>query len=172
MLFDTAIGRCGIAWSAAGVCAVAFPEESDEKTRVRLLRKAQGAVETASPPEPIERLIADIRALLEDGKCDLSYADLDLSSISEFERSVYGLTLDIKPGETKTYGDLAKALGDVSLSQRVGQALGKNPIPIIVPCHRVVGAGGAMTGFSAPGGTESKRRLLKIEGALAPELFD
>lgn len=95
-----------------------------------------------------------------------------MGGLPDFDRTVYGLTLEIGAGETKTYGDLARAMGDVSLSQRVGQALGRNPFPIIVPCHRVVGTGGAMTGFSAPGGAETKRRLLKIEGALGPDLLD
>lgn len=172
MLFDTALGRCGLAWGVAGVRAVAFPAEDEDYVRAYLFKRAPGAVETDAPPEEIARIAADITALLGGEMRDLSYADLDMAALSEFDREIYGLTLAIGPGETKTYGDLARALGDVSLSQRVGQALGRNPFPIIVPCHRVVGANGAMTGFSAPGGKESKRRLLKIEGALGPELFD
>jgi len=91
---------------------------------------------------------------------------------AEYERKVYGRTRRIRPGETGTYGDLAKDLGDRTLSQPVGKALGRNPVPIIVPGHRVIGADGNMTGFSAPGGVETKRRLLKIEGAIEPDLFD
>jgi methylated-DNA-[protein]-cysteine S-methyltransferase len=171
-LFETSLGRCGIAWSAAGVCAVSFPDDSDDKTRARLLKKAPGAEETETPPEHIARIVDDIVGLLGGDDRDLTYADLDMTGVDEFDRSVYALAIDIKPGETKSYGDLAKALGDVSLSRRVGQSLGRNPFPIIVPCHRIVGASGAMTGFSAPGGTVAKRKLLKIEGALAPDLFD
>ncbi|MEE2691214.1 MAG: methylated-DNA--[protein]-cysteine S-methyltransferase [Pseudomonadota bacterium] len=170
-LFDTALGRCGLAWGAAGVRAVSFPEENDAATRERLLRRAKGAAE-ASPAGTIAAAIADIRALLAGERRDLSHIDLDMTGVSGFDRAVFALTLDIPPGETKTYGDIARALGDVSESRRVGQALGRNPFPIVVPCHRVVGADGRMTGFSAPGGIEAKRRLLKIEGALAPELFD
>jgi len=172
MLFDTALGRCGLAWGAGGVVAVSFPEADDAKTRVRLLRRAPDAVETAAPPAGIARIVADIVALFEGAPRGLDYAELDMTGIADFERGVFGLALAIKPGETKTYGDLARALGDVALSRRVGQSLGRNPFPIIVPCHRIVGAGGAMTGFSAPGGTQTKQRLLKIEGALAPDLFD
>lgn len=172
MLFETAFGPCGLAWNGAGVCAVAFPEPDREKVRAQLLRKMSGAVETDAPPEEIARIAADITALFAGERRDLSYADLDMSGLSDFDRTVYGLTLEIGPGETKTYGDLARAMGDITLSRRIGQSLGRNPFPIIVPCHRVVGAGGAMTGFSAPGGAESKRRLLKIEGALAPDLLD
>lgn len=170
--FDTALGRAGLAWSDAGVYAVAFPGYAPEKMRARFQRTAEDVEETANPPEKIKRLIADMIALFEGEPKDLAYAELDLSAAPEFDRSVWRETLKIGPGEIKTYGDVARALGDVSLSRRVGQALGRNPIPIIVPCHRVVGADGAMTGFSAPGGAEAKRKLLKIEGALEPGLFD
>ncbi len=170
-LFDTALGRCGLAWGEDGIVAVSFPEADDEATKASLRRRAKGAEEGAPPPD-IQRVIDDIKALFVGESRDLAYANLDLTGLAEFDREVIGLTLQIKPGGTKTYGDLAKALGDVSLSRRVGQALGRNPFPIIAPCHRVVGEGGLMTGFSAPGGTNTKHRLLKIEGALAPDLFD
>lgn len=171
-LFDTALGRCGLAWREAGLISVSFPEEDDDKTKARLRRRANEAQEISAPPDIIMKITADIMALFKGEARDLAYATLDVSGISDFDQAVYAHSLEIKPGETKTYGDIARALGDVSLSRRVGQSLGRNPFPIIVPCHRIVGAGGAMTGFSAPGGTEIKRRLLKIEGALAPDLFD
>ena len=171
-LFDTALGRCGLAWCEAGLIAVSFPEADDETTKSRLRRRAPRAEISAAIPESIGKIVADIRALFDGNAVDLAYVGLDLAGVSEFDRSVYALSVDIKPGETKTYGELARALGDVTLSRRVGQSLGRNPFPIVVPCHRIVGAGGAMTGFSAPGGTEIKRKLLKIEGALAPDLFD
>lgn len=176
-LFDTALGRCGLAWGEAGVLSVSFPEADDETTLARLARrpKALGYEKSASeeaPPQEIAKIIANIIALFEGAPTDLAGAALDLTGVADFDRALYGLTAAIKPGSVKTYGDLAKALGDVSLSRRVGQSLGRNPFPIIVPCHRVVGASGAMTGFSAPGGTDIKRRLLKIEGGLEPDLFD
>jgi len=171
-LFDTALGRCGLAWREAGLIAVSFPEADDETTKSRLRRRALEAQETLALPKNIGKITADIKALFDGEAVDLAEVELDLTGISDFDQAVYALSLDIKPGETKTYGDLARALGDVSLSRRVGQSLGRNPFPIVVPCHRIVGAGGAMTGFSAPGGTEIKRKLLKIEGALAPDLFD
>ena len=170
-LFDTSLGRCGIGWGGDGILSVSFPEASDEKTKDRLRRRVRGGVE-AAPSKEIQTIIRDIAELFEGERRELSYAPLDMRGIAEFDASVIRLTLEIKPGETRTYGDLAKSLGDVSLSRRVGQALGRNPFPVIVPCHRVVGANDAMTGFSAPGGTDLKRKLLKIEGALAPDLFD
>lgn len=172
ILFDTALGRCGLVWGPAGILAASFPYASDDETRAQMRRRVPHAVEAKIAPPEIASVIDDIIALFDGDQRDLSHTDLDMTGIPEFERTVYGLTLAIGPGETKTYGDLARAMGDVSLSRRIGQALGRNPIPIIVPCHRVVGANGAMTGFSAPGGAEAKRRLLKIEGALEPELFD
>ncbi len=99
-------------------------------------------------------------------------AELDWKGVLPFDRSVYALTRAIGPGEMRTYGELARDLGDIALSRQVGQSLGSNPFPIVVPCHRVVGANGTMTGFSAPGGVETKRRLLKIEGAIGPDLLD
>ncbi|WDI33129.1 methylated-DNA--[protein]-cysteine S-methyltransferase [Hyphococcus flavus] len=172
ILFDTPLGRCGLAWGPAGLRAASFAHESDAATIQHLIKRAPDAVPVQDAPPEIARLIEDIIALFEGAKRDLSYAALDTDGIEPFERSVIELTKRIGPGALKTYGDLARALGDVGYSRRVGQALGRNPFPIVVPCHRVVGAVGAMTGFSAPGGADLKRRLLKIEGALEPELFD
>ncbi|MHA7871680.1 MAG: methylated-DNA--[protein]-cysteine S-methyltransferase [Hyphococcus sp.] len=170
--FMTTLGRAGIAWRDAGVYAVAFPGDAPEQMRARFQRPGEGVEETDNPPAKIKRLIADITALFEGAAIDLSYADLDHAAAPAFDRSVWREALKIAPGELRTYGDIARALGDVSFSRRVGQALARNPVPIIVPCHRVVGADGAMTGFSATGGAEAKRTLLKTEGALGPELFD
>jgi methylated-DNA-[protein]-cysteine S-methyltransferase len=172
ILFDTAIGRCGIAWGEAGIRAVSFPEADDARTLARLRRRAPEAEQTWEAPEEIAGIIAQIRALAEGEAVRFEDAPLDMEGVGKLERGVYALTGAIAPGETRSYGDLARDLGDISLSRQVGQALGNNPFPIIVPCHRVVGAGGTMTGFSAPGGTETKRRLLKIEGAIGPDLLD
>ncbi len=172
ILFDTALGRCGIAWDENGVLASSFADESDDKTRARLFRRAQSAVEIHTAPTHIEKTINDIRELFLGRAANFHDVVLNLEGLPAFDCAVIELTSKIKQGETKTYGDLARQLGDVAYSRRVGQALGRNPIPIIVPCHRVVGADGAMTGFSAPGGTVSKQKLLKIEGALEPDLFD
>lgn len=170
-LFDTAFGRAGLAWGAGGLRAVSFPSRDEAKVRARLLARAPDAALTP-PSGRVAALSQDIAALFEGERRDFRDADLDLEGVAAFDRDVLALTLDIPHGDTRTYGDLARALGDVGLSRRVGQALGRNPFPIVVPCHRVVGAAGAMTGFSAPGGAETKRRLLKLEGAIAPELFD
>lgn len=175
MLFDTAIGRCAIAWGDRGILSLNLPDADDDKTLARLRRRTPDAHEITEgdePPETIMAVIARIRALAEGRTARFDDVELDMGEVSPFERDVLELTRRIGPGETRTYGEIALELGDIGLSRRVGQALGRNPFPIIVPCHRVVGAGGTMTGFSAPGGTDTKRKLLKIEGAIGPDLFD
>mgnify|MGYP000197528614 CR=1 FL=1 len=172
MLFDTALGRCGIAWGETGILAVSFPEANDAATLQRLRRRVPDAEQAWEAPAEIAAAIAGIRALAGGEAVAFEEARLDMAGVGDFEKSVYAAARQIPPGETRTYGEIARQLGDVSLSRQVGQALGGNPFPIIVPCHRVVGANGTMTGFSAPGGTDTKRRLLKIEGAIGPDLFD
>ncbi|MGB7035138.1 MAG: methylated-DNA--[protein]-cysteine S-methyltransferase [Xanthobacteraceae bacterium] len=172
-LFDTAIGRCGIVWSERGVACVGFPEKSEHATRRRLLRRFSDAREIAPPPD-IQRAIDDIVALLAGERRDLTHVQIDTADLPEFNRRVYAVARGIPPGTTLSYGEIAERLGDKSLARDVGHALGQNPIPIIVPCHRVLAAGGKMGGFSAPGGIDTKLRLLQIERALpgGPTLFD
>jgi methylated-DNA-[protein]-cysteine S-methyltransferase len=173
-LFDTAIGRCGIVWGEHGIAAVQLPEAHELKTRARLLKRRPNARE-ASPPPDMQRTIDGIVALLRGEAKDFSTVALDMDGIEPFERSVYDIARTIGPGATMTYGEIATLLGDRSLARDVGQALGRNPFPLIVPCHRVLAAGGKVGGFSANGGVTTKLRLLSIEGARtsdAPTLFD
>ena len=168
--FRTSFGDAAIAWGDDGIVAVAFPAASTQARR-RILRHTPDA-EEAPPTAEIATVIDDIAALFRGERRDLMSARLDLTAVGDFERRVFDATRRVPPGQTRTYGDIARALGDLALAQRIGQALGANPFPVIVPCHRVIGADGRMTGFSAPGGTAAKMRLLKLEGALAPDLFD
>lgn len=163
-LFDTAIGRCGLAWSAAGLTAVQLPEATEAATRERLRRRAPGAVEAAPTPE-MQRAIADLTALLAGERPDCAWIPLDAAGVPHFHQRVYEVTRTIPPGQTLTYGDIATRLGAPGSARAVGRALGHNPWPLVVPCHRVLGAGNAMVGFSAHGGAVLKRRLLGIEGA-------
>jgi len=171
-LFEVAIGRCAIAWSKRGIVGVLLPQRDDGALRMRLLRRHTGARE-ATPPEEVARAIEGIVALVAGEPRDLSDVVLDLSGVPEFHRRAYAVARTIKPGETLTYGAIAMRLGEPD-ARGVGEAMGQNPCPIIVPCHRVVAAGGKTGGFSAPGGGATKRRLLAIEGASAdaPTLFD
>jgi methylated-DNA-[protein]-cysteine S-methyltransferase len=163
-LFDTPIGRCAITWGPLGIVGLQLPEADDGRARKRLLRRHPGATETAPPAEILDA-IQRILALLSGAPADLSGLSLDMARVSDFERKVYAIARKIPPGETLTYGDIAEKLGDKLLSRDVGQAMGKNPFPIVVPCHRVVAANGKLGGFSAPGGVETKLKILAIEGA-------
>ena len=173
-IFDTAIGRCGIVWGERGINAVQLPMGSEEKTRNRIHQRYGDLTE--APPSAEVRLAIEGMVELMDGKPnDLRDVVLDLDGVPEFHRGVYDIARSIPPGKTMTYGDIAKKLGGVELSRDVGQALGRNPCPIVVPCHRVLAAGGKPGGFSANGGVVTKLKMLAIEGATVnhtPNLFD
>jgi methylated-DNA-[protein]-cysteine S-methyltransferase len=173
-LFDTAIGRCGIAWSALGVIGVQLPEASEARTLARMRRRFPDARE--GPPSPaVRRAIEGIVALLRGERIELSAVALDLDGLPEFDRRVYEVARTIPPGATSSYGEIAARLDAPDEARAVGQALGQNPFPIVVPCHRVLAAGGKIGGFSANGGIATKLRLLSIEGARIssePMLFD
>lgn len=165
-LFTTEIGPVGLVWHDGGLVGVQLPEAGVGETRARLTRRFPTAVPQETPTEPaIVDAIAAITALLEDGDADLSAIPLDLSGVPDFHRRVYALVRAIPPGRTRTYGEIAAELGEPGAAQAVGQAMGHNPLPIVVPCHRVVAAGGRLGGFSARGGNATKRRMLEIEGA-------
>jgi methylated-DNA-[protein]-cysteine S-methyltransferase len=151
-----------------------LPEPNAAPRRAGLTRKFPGATEQPPPPA-VARAIEAIRALLDSGKTDLADIPLDLSGVDDFERRAYEVAREIKPGSTLTYGEIAARLGEPGAARAVGAAMGRNPVPIIVPCHRVLAAGGGFGGFSAPGGLETKAAMLAIEGARtssAPLLFD
>ncbi len=173
-VFDTAIGPCGLAWNPRGVVGAALPELTTEATLARLRRRHPEGEVVAEPPAHITRAADAIVALTEGQPADLTLVELDWTGANALEQQVWTLTRAIPPGETLTYGDIARTLGDLALSRSVGQALGANPIPIIVPCHRVVAAEGKTGGFSAPGGVSTKLKLLNIERARTsaqPTLF-
>ncbi|HEX5184754.1 MAG TPA: methylated-DNA--[protein]-cysteine S-methyltransferase [Allosphingosinicella sp.] len=172
--FPTAIGPCALVWRGDAVVGAALPEEDEGTGRARLVRRFPDAVE-APPPPFVADAIGRIARLLAGEAADLSPIPLDLSAADAFERKVYAVTRAIPRGEVRTYGEIAASIGTPDAARAVGAALGRNPIPIIVPCHRVLAAQGRSGGFSAPGGTKTKFRMLAIEGARRPgdpELFD
>jgi methylated-DNA-[protein]-cysteine S-methyltransferase len=173
-IFETAIGSCGIVWGARGINGVQLPMASEDRTRSRVIQR-YGDIAEAPPPAEVQYAIEGMVALLEGKPNDLNDVPLDLDGVPEFHRGVYDIARSIPPGKTMTYGDMAKRLGGVELSRDVGQALGRNPCPIVVPCHRVLAAGGKPGGFSANGGVVTKLKMLAIEGAVVnhtPNLFD
>jgi methylated-DNA-[protein]-cysteine S-methyltransferase len=163
-LFDTAIGCCGVAWGAGGIVGVQLPEGGEEATRERMLHRFPAAAES-TPPAEVQRGLDDIVALLRGEARDLSTIALDMDGVPPFHRQVYEVARTIPPGRTLSYGQVAARLGAGNAARAVGQALGRNPFPIIVPCHRVLAAGGKVGGFSAHGGLATKLRMLAIEGA-------
>lgn len=173
-LFDTPVGRCAIAWNGARVAALQLPEADDAATVARMRRRF-ATVREAAPTDAVAAAIGAIGRLLEGHPDDLRTIAIDDASLPAFHRRVYAAARAIAPGTTRTYGEVAALVGEPGAARAVGHALGRNPFAIIVPCHRVLASGGAMGGFSAAGGTATKRRLLLIEGARStrgPDLFD
>jgi methylated-DNA-[protein]-cysteine S-methyltransferase len=173
-IFDTGIGRCGIAWGHAGIVGVQLPEAREIETRRRLFQLYPEGRETR-PPLNVEVAIEGIVALLRGEPCDLSDVTLDMGGIHAFNQRVYQITRMIPRGETRTYGELAARLGASGAVRSVAQGIARNPFVIIIPCHRVLEAGGYADKISPHGGVISKRRLLSIEGAGGPSsktLFD
>ena len=165
ILFQTAIGTCGVAWSSHGLVSLALPERDAAATEKRLIAKSASASAAAAPPD-IAQAIEQIRKYCAGERIDFSTVALDLSAIDPFRQKIYQTMRALRFGETTTYGELAKQTGasDWEAARDVGIAMGQNPLPIVVPCHRVLAAGGKLGGFSAYGGTATKEKLLALEG--------
>jgi len=173
-VFETALGWCAIAWSEAGVTRGWLPGTTEAAIRRSVAWREPDAVEAEPPPFAAEA-IEGVQALMADGATDLSHIRLDMSAIPPLHVRLYEIARAIPPGETLTYGEVAERLGDRNLAREVGRGLGLNPFPPIVPCHRILAASGKTGGFSAPGGVDTKLRLLNLEKArtsAAPSLFD
>lgn len=164
-LFDAAIGLCGVAWNDRGLAAVQLPEK-DRATTARRLAAKSGSRGEATPPPAVAVVIDDIRKYLAGEHVDFSQIAVDLDGIDDFRRKIYAALRGIGFGRTTTYSELARAIGiaDWEGARDVGEAMGRNPIPIVIPCHRVLAAGGRLGGFSAYGGTATKKKLLALEG--------
>lgn len=168
-LFETALGSCGIAWSEDGnssnppaVTWFQLPEATTESTESRIARYS-GAPKSSAPPPQITRVIERVRKHLQGEVQDFRDVPVDLNGAGPFARQVYETSREIRAGETRTYGELAKTLGRPDAARAVGRALAANPVPLIIPCHRILAAGGKPGGFSAYGGKTTKARLLAIE---------
>lgn len=147
---------------------MALPEATDEQALTRLARRFPD-LQPGEPPDFVSDAIAALRAFLSGRlNVDLGSIKLAMESVGDWERQVYEAARTIPAGTTVTYGELARRLGDAGKARAVGQALGRNPWPIVIPCHRITAAGGGTGGFSAPGGATTKLRLLENEGALSP----
>ncbi|HEY9010519.1 MAG TPA: methylated-DNA--[protein]-cysteine S-methyltransferase [Devosia sp.] len=165
-LIETAIGTFGLGWTEQGVARAALPDNRAGSVGQWM---ARFGTQSTVPAGEIAELVADIQAYARGEQVQFDEVELDLEGQPEFHRRVYDDILRLGWGETTTYGDIARRLGDVALSRAVGQALGANPIPLIIPCHRVLASNGRAGGFSAPGGVSSKMKMLSLERAASPE---
>ena len=161
-LIASAFGPVGLAWSEVGLTRLQLPYADSETTREKLLRSGE-AVE-AHPPDWLADTVVRLQRYFAGAPTELSDTPLDLGGVPAFHRRLYEEMLQLRWGETVTYGQLAERVGMTGAAQSVGQAMGRNPIPVIVPCHRVLAAGNRIGGFSAPGGATTKQRLLAMEG--------
>lgn len=164
-LFDTPLGRCGIAWGPRGIARLRLPEARDSATIAELI-EGEDAVE-AVPPAEVQRAIDGIQALLRGQPSDLAAVPLDLSGVPPFHTRVYEAVRTIPPGASLSYGEVAAKAGAPGAARAVGQAMRRNPFSILVPCHRVFAAGGKIGGYSAHGGLATKLKLLSLEAAAA-----
>jgi methylated-DNA-[protein]-cysteine S-methyltransferase len=162
-LFDTVIGSFGIAWSAQGLTRLRLPER-DRGTTEKRLRARTASLQPDDPPAAVAQVIADIQRYVAGERIDFSHVALDLSDIDLFRRSIYEAARAVGWGRTATYGELARQVGHPDAARDVGQAMGRNPVAVIIPCHRIVAAGNKLGGFSAYQGTFAKERLLALEG--------
>lgn len=159
--FATALGEFALIWTDHGVRRVYLP--GGEPTEIAE-RMAKLGAKPAEPDRAMAAVLDQVEDYADGQEVDFSAVRLDLTGVPDFHRRCYDILLTIGWGKTTTYGDMARQLGDVGLSRAVGQAMGANPIPLIIPCHRVLAAGNGAGGFSAPGGTSSKRAMLALEG--------
>ncbi len=163
--FDTALGTCAVRWTSAGIASVRLP--SRRTAELRLADELELPAYVRAAIDGIVAVLAGRTPIAAGRAADLREVPLDDAAIEPFRREVYAATRDVPPGSTATYGEIARLIGrvDPQGARDVGAALARNPFPIVVPCHRVLGANGRLTGFSAPGGLETKRRMLELEGA-------
>jgi methylated-DNA-[protein]-cysteine S-methyltransferase len=164
LIFETEGGFCGIAWNGVGITRFQLPTGTAEATEQLLLRRIPGA-QPGTPTQDVLAAVAAVKRYFNGEAIDFSNLKLDLGRQDAFFEQVYAAARKIPWGQTTTYGTLAKQLGAGPEAARdVGQAMAKNPIALIIPCHRVLAAGNRIGGFSAPGGSTAKQRMLELEG--------
>ena len=163
LAFETRLGFVGIAWSNAGLTRLCLFQR-DRAAVERRLQRLESAGGDGNIPDWIVALVGDIRAYAEGAEIDFSAVPVDLAGIDDFRLAIYGAARKVAFGETTTYGELAKRSGHAGLPRETGQALGSNPVPLVIPCHRILAAGGKIGGFSAPGGSTTKEKMLALEG--------
>ncbi len=169
LIVETASGFCGIAWNDVGITRFQLPAGSAVATERNLLRRLPDP-EPGAPTQEVLEAIAAVKSYFKGEQVDFSNFRLDLDGQDRFFKQIYAATRHVGWGHTTTYGMLAKEIGvGPEAARGVGQAMAKNPVPLIILCHRVLAAGGKVGGFSAPGGSAAKIRMLELEGVhIAP----
>jgi len=159
-VFETKLGFAAIAWNEAGVTRFNLPGPKESAT------DRFGGATPAEPPAPIAAIVDLAQRYFAGERMEFDGIELDLSQVDPFRRAIYDALRKVGFGETVTYGELAKRVGakEPQAAQDVGVAMARNPVPLIIPCHRVLAAGGKLGGFSAPGRTETKQKMLALEG--------
>lgn len=163
-VFQTALGFVGIAWSESGLTRLCLFQRDRAAVERRLEKLGFAGGDIADGPGWVTALVADISAYAEGEPVDFSTVPVDLAGVDDFRLAIYASARRLGFGETTTYGELAGRAGHSGLSRETGQALGSNPVPLVIPCHRILAAGGRIGGFSAPGGAATKERMLALEG--------
>jgi methylated-DNA-[protein]-cysteine S-methyltransferase len=169
---ETALGFFALAWSARGINRCVLPEPTREAALARLAERDKAGAplveDEAALPAPVQAAVAALRAYAQGDDPGFDALPLDLDGIDPFRRAIYAAARRLRHGEVVTYGELAERAGFPSHARETGAALARNPFPPIVPCHRIIAAGGKLGGFSAAGGTDTKKRLLAHEHAAPP----
>lgn len=166
-IFSTALGFMGIAWNERGLTRLCLPQSSAESLERRLMRLEDvpgKRFEEGTAPGWVGELIEAIKAYAAGETIDFSDVPVDLDGVDDFRLAIYDAARKLSFGETTTYGELAKRAGHSGLARETGAALGANPVPLVIPCHRITAVGGKIGGFSAPGGSATKEKMLAMEG--------
>ena len=157
-VFETDLGQVAVSWTERGLARLVLPEKSEQHLRARL-----SDAEEREPPATVRAVMAQVTRHLAGTAEDFSAVELDLDGVPPFHARVYRAALGVPSGTTTTYGGLAQTMGAPGAQRAIGQALGRNPLAVLVPCHRVLGANGGAGGFSAFGGVTTKSKLLLLE---------
>jgi len=164
-LFETSLGTIGIAWRGDAITRLLLPQ----KDVAAMARKLEAFGANPTEPSPFVSSIIDMVRRYANGEpIEFSNVEVSAGDVGDMRAAIYAVLRTVPHGQTLTYGDLAKLAGYPGMAREIGEAMGKNPVPLIVPCHRVVAAGGRIGGFSAPGGSATKEKMLRLEGALKP----
>lgn len=162
-LIETSLGWIGLAWRGDAVLRLQLPAADRAATERGLVK---GLDSTRADPLPgwVAALAERMRRYAQGERIEFSDVDVALDGVDPLRRAIYRVLREVGHGETLTYGELAERAGFPGEARMIGQAMGRNPVPLIIPCHRVLAAGRRIGGFSAPGGATTKQRMLALEG--------